>query len=278
MLQNKTVNILFIGDIIGSLGRKVTQNILPELKRELNVDITIAQGENSAHGYGITKKIYNWFSDIGINVITMGNHVWDKKEIIKDAASFEMMARPANFPLEKGVPGKEYVIEKTKDGHRIAVVSLVGRVFMSPLDCPFKASDRILKEIEKDADIIIIDIHAEATSEKVALSYYLDGKVSAIFGTHTHVITADERILPGGTAYITDVGMVGGKNSIIGMKKEQILKKFITGMHEKFEPVEEDDGIFNAVFAQIDSKTGRAVSIKKIIKTIDDPFNPDHSL
>ncbi|OGC10718.1 metallophosphoesterase [candidate division WOR-1 bacterium RIFOXYC2_FULL_37_10] len=263
------LKVLFVGDIVGALGRKVTQIILPELKQELSPDIIIAQGENSAHGYGITKKIYNWFIEIGVDIISMGNHVWDKKDIIKDIKSLDKMVRPANFPTERNVPGQEYTIVETKDGVKVGFLCLVGRVFMSPLDCPFQTVDRLIPKIKEKTDIIIVDVHAEATSEKVALGYYLDGKISAVIGTHTHIITADDKILPGKTAYITDVGMVGGENSVIGMKREQVLNKFITGVHEKFEPMEEDQGIFNAVLLQINTNTGEAISIEKIIKRTD---------
>lgn len=258
------MKILFIGDIIGSLGRKAVKEILPTLNPK-QFDLIIANGENSAHGYGITLKIYEELLRMGIDVVTMGNHVWDKQEIIKDGDKFTRVARPANYPL--GAPGCEFLIVEAKNGFKVGILNLVGRVFMPPLDCPFQTSDRLIPEIKKEANIIIVDIHAEATSEKNALGQYLDGRVSAVLGTHTHIMTADERILPGGTAFISDIGMVGAQDSIIGMRKEQILKRFVTGLPEKFEPTEEGIGIFNAVSLEIDEATGRALKIERIIKT-----------
>lgn len=258
------MKVLFIGDIIGKLGRSVCDVVLPPLKEELKPDLIIANGENAAHGYGINLKGYNELRELGIQAFTMGNHVWDKKELIKELDKMPLVVRPANYPA--GAPGPDYLvleIGKTK----VAIVNLLGRVFMQCLDCPFQAIDRLLPEIKKRADIVIVDIHAEATSEKMALGWFLDGRVSAVLGSHTHVMTADERILPGGTAYLTDAGLVGSRDSVIGMNKEQILKRFTSQLPEKFEPTESGPGLFNAVLVTIDEKNGRATGIQRIVKT-----------
>ncbi len=257
------MKILFIGDIIGKCGRKIAEACIPALSREYFPDFIIANGENSAHGYGITEKVYNELLDVGIDALTMGNHMWDKKEITKIMDRFPKMVRPINYP--DIVPGKPYLILEKK-GVKVAITNLLGRTFMPPMDCPFQAIEKLLPIIRKETNIILVDVHAEATSEKCALGWFLDGKVSAVVGTHTHVMTADERILPQGTGYITDLGMVGCLDSIIGMQKEQIIKRFITQMHDKFEPAEGGPGLFNAVFIEIDPVTGKTITIKKIIR------------
>lgn len=257
------MKILFIGDIIGKLGRVVCREFIQKIKDEHSLDLVIANGENSAHGYSITEKVYKELLATGIEVISMGNHVWDKKELVKNIDKLPMMVRPANYP--PGAPGKEYLVIE-KDGIKIALLNFSGRTFMPAMDCPFRKADQLLKEIV--ADIKIVDIHAEATSEKSAMGWYLDGRVSAVLGTHTHVMTADERILPMGTAYITDVGMCGAQNSIIGMDKTKILKRFLTALPEKFEPVEQGPGIFNAVLLDINQISGQAKGIKRIIRRI----------
>jgi metallophosphoesterase (TIGR00282 family) len=261
------IKILFIGDIIGKLGRKICDRLIHEIKSELSPDLTIVNGENSAHGYGITEKIYIELLEMGIDVITMGNHMWDKKELINSIDNLPMVIRPANYPA--GTPGRDHLIIE-KSGTKIAIVNLVGRVFMQSLDCPFQAIQKLLPVLTKETNVIIVDMHAEATSEKCAMGWFLDGKVSAVLGTHTHVMTADERILPEGTAFLSDIGMVGAYNSIIGMNKEQILKRFVTQMPERFEPTEEGPGLFNAVFLKIDTKTGKAKEIKRIIKVVEE--------
>ncbi len=255
--------ILFIGDIIGKYGRQICRELLPDLREKLKPDFIIANGENSAHGYGITEKVYNGLMDMGIDAITMGNHMWDKREITKIMEKFPNMVRPANYP--DGVPGKRFVIIE-RDGVKLAIANLNGRTFMPPIDCPFQVIDKLLPTIQKETNIILIDIHAEATSEKNAMGWYLDGRVSVVLGTHTHVMTTDEQVLPKGTAYITDVGMVGGSNSIIGMNKEQILKRFLTSMSAKFEPTDTGPKLFNAVLIEVDEKSGKASKITKIIQ------------
>jgi metallophosphoesterase (TIGR00282 family) len=258
------MKILFIGDIIGKLGRKVCAQLIPELKTEFSPDLIIANAENSAHGYGITEKVYKELVEIGIEAITMGNHVWDKKETVRDIDKLPLVVRPANYP--PGVPGKDHLIIE-KSGVKVALTNLSGRTFMPPMDCPFQAIDKLLPKF--NTNLVIVDMHAEATSEKCAMGWHLDGKVSAVLGTHTHVMTADERILPYGTAFISDIGMVGAYNSIIGMNKEQILKRFRTQMPEKFEPTEKGPGLFNAVLLTVDNISGRAKEIKAIRKVVE---------
>jgi metallophosphoesterase (TIGR00282 family) len=249
--------ILFVGDIIGKYGRKITLEVLPGLIAEFSPHLIIANAENSAHGYGITEKVYQELLGIGIEAFTMGNHMWDKKELAKNIEKFPRLVRPANYP--EGVPGQTYLMVKG-----VAMVNLVGRTFMPPMDCPFQTMEKLLPVLQKEAKIIIVDMHAEATSEKGAMAWFLDGKVSAVIGTHTHVMTADERIFPQGTAFISDAGMVGSQDSIIGMNKNQILKRFLTQMPEKFEPAEKGTGIFNAVLIEVDSETGKAQNIKRL--------------
>ena len=257
------LKILFIGDIIGAFGRAIVKKFLPELKEKYAPDMIVANGENSAHGYGITLKIYDELCLMGIDGITMGNHVWDKRDIIQEISRFEKMARPANYP--SGAPGNEYIILSTPNGGKLAIVNLIGRVFMPPMDCPFQKIDKLLPAIKAETSNIIVDMNAEASSEKSAMGWYLDGKVSAVVGTHTHVMTADDRILPQGTAFISDVGMAGAYDSIIGMNKDQILKRFTTGMPERFEPTNDGPGILNAVFIEIDL-AGKSSKIERIIR------------
>ncbi|MBI5699212.1 TIGR00282 family metallophosphoesterase [Candidatus Saganbacteria bacterium] len=264
--SRRDVGILFIGDIIGALGRRATRRLLPQLKKKYAPDLIIANAENSAHGYGITEKIYRELLEMGVNALTMGNHVWDKKELARDIENYTMLARPANYP--PGTPGNEYIIVEAA-GVKVGILNLLGRTFMQCLDCPFQAAERLLPEIKKETPIVIADMHAEATSEKCAMGFFLDGKATAVIGTHTHVMTADERILPKGTAYISDAGMVGARDSIIGMDREQILKRFLTQMPEKFEPTEAGQAVFNAVLIKVDPQTGRAKEIKKIIELVE---------
>ena len=263
--MTKEFKVLFVGDIIGKLGRKVCRQVLPEIKKKLSPDLIIANGENSAHGYGITEKVYKELLEMGVEAVTMGNHVWDKKELVKSIDQLPLVVRPANYP--PGVPGKDHLIIG-KAGTRIAVINLSGRTFMQALDCPFQAVRRILPGLK--TNLVIVDMHAEATSEKCAMGWFLDGEVSAVLGTHTHVMTADERILPKGTAFISDIGMVGAYDSIIGMNKEQILKRFTTQLPEKFEPTEKGPGLFNAVFLKIDAVSGKAKEIKRIVKVVEE--------
>lgn len=240
--------ILFIGDIFGRTGRRLIKENLAKIKEENSVDFVIANGENSAGGVGITKEIYDDLISYGVDIITLGNHAWAQKKIFDFIDSAEKLVRPANYPQD--TPGKPYVIVEVKN-KKIAIINMCGRVFMDCIECPFKTIENILADIGNKADIKILDFHAEATSEKVALGWFLDGRITALLGTHTHIQTADERILPQGTGYITDVGMTGPLNSVLGVKKEIIIKKFISNLPGKFE-VEEDSGQINGVLLDID--------------------------
>ena len=260
------LNILFIGDIIGSPGRKVVKELLSDIKKEFAIDLVIANGENSAGGYGITQKVYAELIGSGIDAITMGNHAWQKKEFVQNIHDFPRVARPANYPPP--TPGQDLLLIEVK-GTKVAIFNLEGRVFMKALECPLRTSDALIDKIKGKAKVIIVDMHAEATSEKEALGFYLDGRVSAVLGTHTHVQTADERVLEGGTGFICDIGMVGPQNSVIGMNKEQILHRFLTGMSSKFEVETKGPGIFNAVVLKIDPQTGKCLEIQRIKRIID---------
>jgi metallophosphoesterase (TIGR00282 family) len=253
------MRFLVIGDVIGKTGRRAVKEVLPSLKEKLNVDFVILNGENLAHGNGITKPTFDEMILAGVDVITSGNHTFDKKEVF-DIIDDERILRPANLPpLAKG---KGYNIYK-KNGKNVAVVNLMGRVFMGiPLDCPFRVFDEIYRQIENKSDYIIVDFHGEATSEKQAFGYYVDGKATLVFGTHTNVQTSDERFLPKKTAYISDVGLTGPYDSVIGVKSQQIIEKFITGMPVKYEP-EEGRYIFQALFLDTQNETLKRIQIKE---------------
>lgn len=256
------MNILLIGDIAGKPGRKVLYRLLPGIIENYNIDICLANCENTAGGFGVTPKLADCLFDMGIHVLTSGNHIWDKKEIIEFLGKRECrILRPANYPREAA--GRGSIIIDTPSGEKVGIINLSGRIFIDYLDCPFKTADREIEKIASSVKVIIVDMHAEATSEKIALGWYLDGRVSAVLGSHTHVQTADERILPEGTAYITDVGMTGPKNSVIGIKKEIAISKFITSMPKKFEMAGGEQQ-FNGVTVEVDTKTGRAKRIQRI--------------
>lgn len=226
------MRILFVGDIVGSPGRRAVQELVPRLVDRYLVDLVVANGENAAGGIGITPQVAEELLNLGVDVLTSGNHIWKHKEIVAYLEESDRLLRPANYP--PGTPGRGWTVVETAAGRRVAVLNLEGRVFMSPLECPFRTADRLLAELPQDVVAVIVDFHAEATSEKQALGYYLDGRVSALIGTHTHVQTADERVLPGGTGYITDVGMTGPLNGVIGMKKEIILERFLSQRPQPF--------------------------------------------
>lgn len=259
------MNILFIGDIVGSPGREAVKRLLPELKKEFHLDFIIANAENAAGGSGITPKVANELFDTGIQVLTSGDHIWKKREILEIIDQDSRILRPLNFP--RTAPGRGSGIFKAPTGLEIAVVNVQGRVFLEALDCPFRTSQEAVEAYLKQTKIIIVDMHAEATSEKVALGWYLDSKVSAILGTHTHIQTADEKILPGGSAYITDVGMTGPYNSVIGRRTEDILQRFITSVPTRFEVAKENIQL-HAVVVEIDEQTGKARSILRIQKKL----------
>ena len=253
------ISILFLGDVIGRPGRKILERYLRPIVKKCSPSLIIANGENAAGGLGITEKVGQELLN-EIDVLTSGNHIWDKKEAIDYLAREPRLLRPANYPPQN--PGKGTYVFETGGKEKIGILNLQGRVFMEPIDCPFRHSDEELKTLKASTPVIVVDFHAEATSEKQAMGWYLDGKVSAVIGTHTHVPTADERILPQGTAFITDVGMVGAYNSVIGIRRDQAVKRFLTSRPHRFEPGKE--GVFfSAVFIEIDPKTGKALSIRR---------------
>ena len=255
------MNVLFIGDIFGSPGRKIVQEELPRLKEEFSVDITIANGENVAHGKGITEKTALALFDAGIDVFTSGNHLWDKRESLDYLKIEKRIIKPLNT-MAKTI-GHDRFFKTAPNEEKLAIVCLIGQAFMPPIDSPLNTLEKILSELRKETNNILVDFHAEATAEKRAMGYYFDGRISALIGTHTHIQTADEEILPNGCGYITDVGMTGPHDSVIGMKKEIILEKMTTGMPQKFDVA--DDGLqINAVFLKIDEKTGKTLEIKRI--------------
>jgi len=255
------MTILFIGDIVGRPGRDLVQKGLRALVEHYDVDFTIANAENAAAGFGLTRDIGDTLLDWGIDVMTSGNHIWDKKEVLEYIPGEPRLLRPANFPA--GVPGRGSCVAQTRYGRSVGVINLMGRVFMAPLDDPFAVALREIDAVRHRARIIFVDVHAEATSEKIAMGWHLDGRVTAVIGTHTHVQTADERILPGGTAYLTDAGMTGPHDSIIGMEKEPSLARFLNGMPAKFEPAAGNPRLNGAVI-EADDKTGRATKITRI--------------
>ena len=257
------IKILFIGDVIGQPGRSAIVNALPRLKEQYQPYMTIANGENLAGGLGITPETANELLSCGVDIITTGNHVWDKKEMLGYIGTDSRIIRPANYP--QGVPGSGYTFFQGEI--TVAVLNLSGCVFMQPLDNPFRIATSIVPLLRERTNIIIVDLHAEATSEKAALGRYLDGQVSAVIGTHTHVQTADETIFPNGTAYITDVGMTGPIDSVIGTRTDLVINKFLTQMPVKFE-VPKGDVIIPAVVIDIDSLTGKSKSIERIQEII----------
>ncbi len=256
------LKILFIGDIVGEMGRALLEKHLPILRNKYAIDATIVNGENAADGRGITPRIMEHLKQLQVDVVTSGNHIWDKKDIIPYFYAHKDLLRPANFPSECPGVGVTLITVKEK---QIAVINVQGRVFMrEDLDCPFKAVQSILTYLKDKTNIILVDFHAETTAEKAALAYFLDGRVSAVVGTHTHVQTADERILPHGTAFITDLGMVGALDSSLGMKLDAIINHFITQMPTRFTVETEGPGLLNGVVITIDMRTGKATHIERV--------------
>ena len=254
------MKILAVGDIVGEPGMKILREKLPDIKKREKIDFIVINGENAADGMGITEEIFKELLALGANVITMGNHTWGKKDIFKFIDS-KQLVRPANYP--KGVQGKGYTICEAK-GKRIAVINLMGRVDINILtENPFLKAEEIIENIKNDVDIIIVDFHAEATAEKIAMSYFLDGKVTILFGTHTHVQTADEKIMENGTAYITDLGMTGATNSVIGMEVESSLKRFLTSLPERYKSAV-GDGTISACVFEVDDNTNKVIYVKRI--------------
>ena len=255
------MRILFIGDIFGRPGRDIAQRALKPLVAARDIDFVVANVENSAAGFGVTGDIAETILKSGVDVMTSGNHIWDKKEVLEYIPRQPRLLRPANFPA--GVPGRGTWVGNTCSGTSIAVINVMGRIFMAPLEDPFATVLREIEAARAKARVIIVDFHAEATSEKVAMGWHLDGRVTAIFGTHTHVQTADERVLPKGTAYITDVGMTGPHDSIIGVTIEAALGRFVTGMPAKFEAAS-GGARLNAIIITADAATGRASAIERL--------------
>ena len=262
---NQCMKILFIGDVFGQPGRRIVKEMLPALVGEYDPDLVLANSENAAAGFGITPPLVEELLDMGIAVLTSGNHIWDKKEIYAylNEHSDGRLLRPANYP--HGAPGHGLYLGKTRSGFGYAVLNLQGRVFMSPIDCPFRTADEQLAKIPAEVKIRIVDMHAEATSEKVSMGWYLDGRVTAVVGTHTHIPTADETILPRGAAYITDLGMTGPYDSVIGIEKQSVIQKFLSQLPVRFE-VAKGDVRMNAVLIEADPLTGRAASIQRIVR------------
>src|SRR5712692_5603019 len=254
------MNVLMVGDVYGEPGRAALQKLLPKIRQQHQIDLAVVNVENSAGGFGITPAIARAFLDQGVDVMTSGNHIWDKKEVVEYIVRENLLLRPANFPA--GTPGTGFITVKAGP-HRVAVLNLMGRVFMNPIDCPFRKADEIVAELRRETSVVLVDMHAEATSEVMALGWYLDGRVSAVVGTHRHVQTADERILPGGTAYITDLGMTGPVDSVIGVDKDIIIQRFLTQMPIRFEPAKGPAALRGVVIV-VDPETGRATSIQRL--------------
>lgn len=260
------MKVLFIGDIVGNPGRKAVEEGLPDLVGKLKIDFVIANAENAAGGFGITQSVGEELFSLGVHVLTSGNHIWDKKEAVTYIVKESRLLRPANYP--PGVPGFGSLVMNSPSGVKVAVLNLSGRVFMSQMDCPFRTAQQEVAELRKQTKIIIVDFHAEATSEKSAIAHFLDGEVSAVVGTHTHVQTADEKILPRGTAFITDVGMTGPVDSIIGVRKEQIIQKFLNQIPVRFETAKGQTMLSCAVL-EINPKTGLSTSIQRLQLSFD---------
>lgn len=261
------MNLLLIGDIVGEPGRRILSQYLHVLKHEYRIDVAVGNAENSAGGFGITPKIADDLFGMGFDLLTTGNHVWDKKDILGYIRDHPRLLRPANYP--DGAPGSGRAVITTAAGEKVGVLHLMGRVYMpGSMDCPFRVGEREIEKLRTETPVILVDMHGEATSEKSAIGWYFDGKVSAVLGTHTHVQTADEQILPHGTAFLTDVGMTGPRNSIIGVKKDEAIAKFLTQMPVKFETATGPATISGAV-VEVDAATGRATAIHRI--RIQDP-------
>src|SRR5438552_17616412 len=254
------MNILMVGDVYGEPGRQAIAKLVPRLRQEHAIDFCVVNIENAAGGFGVTAPIARQILEAGADVLTSGNHIWDKKEIVEYITKENLLLRPANFPA--GTPGVGHVTVKAGP-HKVAVLNLMGRVFMLPIDCPFQKADELVPELRKDTPIIIVDMHAEATSESQAMGWHLDGRLSAGVGTHRHVQTADERVLPQLTPYITDLGMTGPTDSVIGVDKDLALDRFISQMPNRFEPAKGPVALHGALI-KVDAETGRGLSIERL--------------
>ena len=255
------MKILAIGDVIGNPGREALAKTLPIIKKQYGIDFVIANGENSAGGKGATPATVREMLDAGCDVITSGNHIWSFKDIIPSLEGDQPIIRPLNYP--PGLPGHGHIIVG-----KVAVINIIGRTFIGNFDCPFRAMDDVLQRIPSDIKIIMVDFHAEATSEKIAMGYYLDGRVSGLFGTHTHVQTADERVLPKSTGYITDIGMVGPLNSVIGCDIDEVLKRSLTQVYNRLTVAEGTKISFNGAVFDIEDETGKAVSVERVNREV----------
>lgn len=255
------MKLLFIGDIVGKPGRQSVRRWLPGLKDEFGLDFVVANAENSAGGLGATPETIDELTRAGVDAFTMGNHTWRKRTIVDVLDRQSNIVRPANYPA--GAPGRGFTAVPSRLGVKVGLVNVLGRVYMEPLECPFEHARRCVDALKKETPVILVDIHAEATSEKIAMGWFLDGHVSAVVGTHTHVQTADERVLPGGAAFICDVGMTGPFDSVIGSEKDRVIRKFITAMPNQFQVAAERPGL-NAVVIDIDETNGKARSIERV--------------
>jgi metallophosphoesterase (TIGR00282 family) len=258
--MTKPLTIICVGDVFGEPGRRAVQMLLPKLKKQHEADLAVVNVENSASGFGVTPLIARTFLEQGVDVMTSGNHIWDKKEIIEYIGTENLLLRPANYP--PGTPGAGSIVVKAGP-HKVAVLNLMGRVFLPQLDCPFRKADEELERLRAETPIIVVDMHAEATTESQAMGWHLDGRVSVVVGTHRHVQTADERLLPKGTAYITDLGLTGPTDSVIGVEPELALARFISGMPNRFEPAK-GPAMLQGVVIRIDPETGRGLSIERL--------------
>lgn len=258
----KTINILFAGDVVGEPGRRAIRELLPRLKQELQAEFCVVNGENAAGGAGITPKIFSEIREAGADVVTSGDHIWDNKDILNIIGGETLLLRPANYPPKAAGFGS--VVVESASGIKLGVLNVMGRTFMKDLDCPFQVSEREIQKLKEKTPIILVDMHAETTSEKIALGRYLDGRVSAVVGTHTHVQTADEQIFPNGTAFLCDAGMTGPHESILGREVEPIIQRFLTQMPNRFEVAKNDIRLCGALI-QVDVETGKALKIQRLV-------------
>ncbi len=265
------MNILFVADVFGSPGRRAVRDLVPDLVSSMGIDFLIANVENAAAGFGVTKDILQELKALGIECMTSGNHIWDRREALPLLDQEPLLLRPHNYP--PGVPGTGSRVFRTRAGVPVGVLNLMGRVFLNDIECPFRVADREVAILQEHAKVIVVDFHAEATAEKIALCWYLDGRVSALVGTHTHVQTADERIFPKGTGYITDAGMTGPHDSVIGVQKELALRKFLTQLPTRFEPAI-GDARLHGVHLEIDEATGRCRHIGRVALALDPVSEP----
>ncbi len=265
------MRMLCIGDVVGRPGRTAVERLVGMLRQETGAECVVVNAENAAGGSGITQRIARDLLAAGVDAITLGDHAWGQRDVFEAFGEFSTLVRPANYP--SGAPGRGACLVELEGGLRVGVINLVGRIFMDPSECPFRAADAAIAELAPKTRIIVVDMHAEATSEKIAMGRYLDGRVSVVFGTHTHVVTADETILSGGTAYITDVGMTGPHDSVLGREVKPVLKKLTTGVPARFE-VATGDVRISGIVVTVDEQTGRATEIKRLQVSLDSEGSP----